>query len=278
MKPQWSHHHRRLLFYVDTAPYTTPSSPLYPTIPLSRGHPLPLLSPPFSSTRAADVSRRTIHHPPPLVRPAPLSPAPTLDSSIAVTIMVLISALFFMGFFSIYLRRFTTEDSPSYAGTNVLRRRPAPTPGHLSSCSRIRRGLDPAIISSLPSHAYDGTAKYFQVDCPVCLSEFEEGEVVKAIPHCGHVFHVQCIDRWLHTHVSCPVCRTTRLLEAKPSAAGSAEVSRSPTVAEAEGDARCPGSVEQETLRAVTRCSSWSHLWREEPGARRGSLYRTRSF
>lgn len=31
------------------------------------------------------------------------------------------------------------------------------------------------------------------------------------IPHCGHVFHPTCLDTWLYSHVSCPLCRSTRI-------------------------------------------------------------------
>lgn len=45
----------------------------------------------------------------------------------------------------------------------------------------------------------------------MCLSEFEEMEVVKVIPGCGHVFHPECIDRWIARNRSCPVCRCSEM-------------------------------------------------------------------
>ncbi|WCJ19584.1 RING/U-box superfamily protein [Euphorbia peplus] len=44
--------------------------------------------------------------------------------------------------------------------------------------------------------------------CAICLSEYEEGEELRRLPECMHSYHVSCIDMWLNSHSSCPVCRT----------------------------------------------------------------------
>lgn len=44
-------------------------------------------------------------------------------------------------------------------------------------------------------------------ECPVCLSVFTEGEELKKIKICKHLFHKSCIDKWLSSHCNCPVCR-----------------------------------------------------------------------
>ncbi|KAK8962591.1 RING-H2 finger protein ATL65 [Platanthera guangdongensis] len=44
-------------------------------------------------------------------------------------------------------------------------------------------------------------------DCAVCLLEFEEGEWLRTLPICAHAFHVECIDVWLRSHATCPLCR-----------------------------------------------------------------------
>ncbi|XBH88128.1 hypothetical protein VPH35_075448 [Triticum aestivum] len=47
-------------------------------------------------------------------------------------------------------------------------------------------------------------------DCPVCLeSLLVVGGDVRAAHACGHVFHLRCIEPWLHQQGSCPVCRCT---------------------------------------------------------------------
>lgn len=42
--------------------------------------------------------------------------------------------------------------------------------------------------------------------CPVCTEEFEINETAKKLP-CAHIFHSECIDPWLKSNCTCPVCR-----------------------------------------------------------------------
>lgn len=45
-------------------------------------------------------------------------------------------------------------------------------------------------------------------DCPICLMDIMEGNVVRALPDpCGHVFHVACIDQWFKQSHVCPLCK-----------------------------------------------------------------------
>lgn len=62
----------------------------------------------------------------------------------------------------------------------------------------------------IPAHKYQKGMGLVGEDatCAVCFSEFEEGEELRILPGCMHSFHVPCIDMWLYSHRSCPICRS----------------------------------------------------------------------
>jgi hypothetical protein len=73
-------------------------------------------------------------------------------------------------------------------------------------------GLDQAAIDALPAFAYSElsatTGAKRQFDCAVCLTEFAADDRLRLLPPCGHAFHVGCIDTWLASSSTCPLCRT----------------------------------------------------------------------
>ncbi|KAG8063115.1 hypothetical protein GUJ93_ZPchr0003g17048 [Zizania palustris] len=67
------------------------------------------------------------------------------------------------------------------------------------------RGLDEAAIAALPrKEVAEGDPA---ADCAVCITELGDGEAARLLPRCGHVFHVECVDMWLRSHSTCPLCR-----------------------------------------------------------------------
>lgn len=74
--------------------------------------------------------------------------------------------------------------------------------------SVVDRGLDLAVLNSLPVFLYSGKAEELPLECAVCLSEFEEREIVRLLPKCNHSFHIECIDMWFNSHSTCPLCRS----------------------------------------------------------------------
>lgn len=67
------------------------------------------------------------------------------------------------------------------------------------------------------------------LECVICLSVFEDGENGRMLPKCGHAFHVDCIDMWLTSHCSCPICRSP-VLDVVASVFEDADSSSSPVL------------------------------------------------
>ncbi|KAF0901589.1 hypothetical protein E2562_003560 [Oryza meyeriana var. granulata] len=77
-------------------------------------------------------------------------------------------------------------------------------------------GLDQDVIDALPVFMYRevvvgvgpgaGGAKE-PFDCAVCLCEFAGDDRLRLLPMCGHAFHIDCIDTWLLSNSTCPLCR-----------------------------------------------------------------------
>ncbi|KAL8545615.1 hypothetical protein ACS0TY_005662 [Phlomoides rotata] len=123
--------------------------------------------------------------------------------SMAIIIVVLISALFFMGFISIYIRHCSGSSGPAGSIRRALSLR--------SRRSAAARGLDASVLETFPIFSYSEVKDHQigkgELECAVCLNDFQENETLRLIPKCNHVFHPECIDAWLESHVTCPVCR-----------------------------------------------------------------------
>jgi E3 ubiquitin-protein ligase EL5 len=138
-----------------------------------------------------------------------------------------------------------------------------PSGGMLAASGGTKdKGVDPELLRSLPVTVYrraeepkGSAAEDVGVECAVCLSELQDGEAARFLPRCGHGFHAQCVDTWLASHTTCPLCRVT---VAKPDAPRTASTSLPPVAPEpANYGANVPASVllgvsGQATLAAVT--------------------------
>ncbi|XP_072970901.1 RING-H2 finger protein ATL66-like [Typha angustifolia] len=88
---------------------------------------------------------------------------------------------------------------------------PTASRSDFSSLERGLHGLEPAVVASFPTEKFGD--QLFQtgeeIQCTVCLGEYQEKDVLRILPYCGHSFHVTCIDIWLKQHSTCPVCRVS---------------------------------------------------------------------
>jgi hypothetical protein len=76
------------------------------------------------------------------------------------------------------------------------------------------RGLNERQINNLHSFKYNKKDQQLgnnledaqERQCIICFEEYENDQDVKALP-CIHSYHKSCIDKWLRSHNSCPVCK-----------------------------------------------------------------------
>ncbi|CAA7057811.1 unnamed protein product [Microthlaspi erraticum] len=83
-----------------------------------------------------------------------------------------------------------------------------------------RSGLDKDTIESFPFFLYSEVKELKigngGVECAICLNEFEDDEKLRWMPPCSHTFHASCIDVWLSSRSTCPVCRANLSLAPEP--------------------------------------------------------------
>nr|GEV03483.1 RING-H2 finger protein ATL46-like [Tanacetum cinerariifolium] len=69
-------------------------------------------------------------------------------------------------------------------------------------------GLDQSSIDALPVFVYKELVGLKEsLHCAVCLCEFIEEDNLRLLPVCSHAFHTYCIDTWLLSNSTCPLCR-----------------------------------------------------------------------
>ncbi|XP_041989302.1 LOW QUALITY PROTEIN: E3 ubiquitin-protein ligase ATL42-like [Salvia splendens] len=70
-------------------------------------------------------------------------------------------------------------------------------------------GVDKTVVESLPFFRFSSLrGSRDGLECAVCLARFEEVDILRLLPKCKHAFHIDCIDKWLDKHSSCPLCRS----------------------------------------------------------------------
>ncbi|KAJ4745153.1 RING-H2 finger protein ATL52 [Rhynchospora pubera] len=109
-------------------------------------------------------------------------------------------------------------------------------------------GLDEATIESIAVTQYrTGSGLLGSADCSVCLGDFQDGDLVRLLPKCGHAFHVPCIDTWLRAHINCPVCRADvvdpKVADAVADSTSASSEASAGDMGETESDARDSGEV-----------------------------------
>ncbi|KAE8730814.1 putative hydrolase [Hibiscus syriacus] len=124
--------------------------------------------------------------------------------------------------------------------------------------------LDPAVINSLPIFQFKQTTGLGEIyhngkstECSVCLTMLEEEDMARVLPNCRHIFHAECIDKWLSLHSTCPLCRVEAEPRVKP------EAREGPSTVMDEHSLGTEGSMSRVELRGEERKSRPQDLERQ---------------
>ncbi|KAG6644206.1 RING-H2 finger protein ATL13-like [Carya illinoinensis] len=155
----------------------------------------------------------------------PPRPPPTLQSDIfrlndkvnpsVLLIIIILAIIFFVsGLLHLlvrFLRRPQNRDPHDLESVTAFQ-------GQLQQLFLLHdAGVDQSFIDTLPIFHYKaiiGLKNPF--DCAVCLCEFEPEDKLRLLPKCSHAFHMECIDTWLLSHSTCPLCRASLLPDFSP--------------------------------------------------------------
>nr|GMD26156.1 RING-H2 finger protein ATL7-like isoform X1 [Ipomoea batatas] len=113
-------------------------------------------------------------------------------------------------FYYFYLRRQSADWSS-------LRMRASSLQTGVDGVSRCELGLKKEIREMLPIIVYKESFSVKDTQCAVCLGDYQAEDRLQQIPICGHTFHMDCIDHWLATRTTCPLCRHSVLTTSQPS-------------------------------------------------------------
>ncbi|KAI4386906.1 hypothetical protein MLD38_004783 [Melastoma candidum] len=126
--------------------------------------------------------------------------------AIVVLLVVVVAVLFLHLYARWFQWRIMEEESSFHDRSSRRRRRFVFVPGQ-DPTTAPRRGLDLAVLRSIPVVVYRPEDFEEGLECAVCLCDVIEDERTRILPKCNHGFHVGCIDMWFQSHSTCPLCR-----------------------------------------------------------------------
>ncbi|KAG6393321.1 hypothetical protein SASPL_147560 [Salvia splendens] len=146
--------------------------------------------------------------PPYLDTSSPSSSSSTDDvswSSIVLTIIIIASGLVISASIYLLLRLLSKRIHHTSSDDVVVRRRDSSSQPQCHAAAATNNLLDSLPLFTFRSVTGDLTGGG---DCAVCLSKFEPHDQLRLLPICCHAFHADCIDAWIVSNQTCPLCRS----------------------------------------------------------------------
>lgn len=112
------------------------------------------------------------------------------------------------------VRTWSAKDAQEAAGTPGARAARAAAGGDKKKAKKEKPQLSAAVLAALAKAGVSADDSSDDEDgeegptCSICMCEFETGEEVARLPHCGHDFHRDCVATWIRSNNSCPVCKS----------------------------------------------------------------------
>ncbi|OVA01076.1 zinc finger protein [Macleaya cordata] len=117
------------------------------------------------------------------------------------SIPIFFTFLLLLLFYLFYLRRRRVDWS------SLRMRAPYHSNGGESIPRFSESGLKKELREMLPIIVFKESFSVRDTQCSVCLADYQADDKLQQIPACRHTFHMECIDHWLSTHTTCPLCR-----------------------------------------------------------------------
>ncbi|KAG6420268.1 hypothetical protein SASPL_116791 [Salvia splendens] len=156
---------------------------------------MPQLPPPYTDTSSPSSSAST-------------SSDAVSSSSIVIVIIIIASAVIISASIYLLLRLLSKRIHRTFSAADdvVLRR---DSSNRNPSQPQFHTAPHHTLLDSLPLFTFRSvTGNLTGGDCAVCLSKFEPHDQLRLLPICCHAFHADCIDAWIVSNQTCPLCRS----------------------------------------------------------------------
>ncbi|XP_027344080.1 putative RING-H2 finger protein ATL69 [Abrus precatorius] len=130
--------------------------------------------------------------------------------AIAVSILVLISTIMLASYACVRIK--ANDRRGTYYSNNHNDNHNRENITHDSGGPVIVMGLEKSMVDAYPKMVIGESRRLPKPNegpCAICLSEYLPQETIRCVPDCHHCFHVECVDEWLRTSATCPLCRNS---------------------------------------------------------------------